>query len=357
MSAEAIPTFSFTFAGNAASDERRFQELVVAAGGCDPHFIAGDKLDPFADFDRVLFLADEPTGAANLFLNGAAWRTAHDVGAGVILDGFFGDSAVSYGDDRISELLRAGRLTTWMREVRARARVEHAGRQMVRSLIVSSVRALLPQAIRTGTKDLSVSELPPVFVPLSSPAAGRLAAHVLEDDDRFHTVRQRQIEDIEHEAYTPLFEVMNKVSGAAGIDVRYPFADRRLLEFCVALPSDAKQRDGWDRWMLREAMAGRLPDDVRWRTGKADLLPNLAHALRGAGRARLSDELEASDAPLARFVDRDGIAAQLRRLDQGDLDPAGPLWTAACASAWLRSLSSEQSQTIPPTNTGPPPEA
>jgi asparagine synthase (glutamine-hydrolysing) len=352
-----VPTFSFTFEGIRASDERVFQQLVTDSGSYEPHRIEGEALNPFDEFDRLLFLADEPSDAANLFLNVAAWRAASRSGTPVILDGFFGDSAVSYGDDRIAELLRAGRLTTWLREIRARARVESGGRSMVKSLIVSSLRTVLPQAPAAGTKELAKSDRAPVFVPLNASAAGRLAAPVLQDDDRFHTVRERQIGDIEHEAYTPLFEVMNKVATGTGIDVRFPFADRRLLELSVSMPSEAKQRDGWDRWMLRSAMAGRLPDTVRWRTGKADLFPNLGQAIRGAGRARLSAELDDPEGPLARFVDRDSITSLLRRLDEGDLEPAGPLWAATCASAWLRSFESNASTPPRTPQTGPHPEA
>jgi asparagine synthase (glutamine-hydrolysing) len=357
LSGERIPTFSVTFTGVRGSDERPFQEQVVQGGEYEPAFIAGETLDPFAGLDRVLHLTDEPNGAANLFLNRAAWDAARSAGVDVVLDGFFGDSAVSYGDDRIAELLHGGRLVTWIREIMARARVEHGGRRMVRNLIVSSARSLLPQTLRTGTNDFADIASTPVFVPLSPPAAGRLVAHVPSDDDRFHTVRARQVEDIEHEAYTPLFEVMNKVAAGAGVDVRFPFADRRLLELCVAMPSEAKQRSGWDRWMLREAMTARLPGTIRWRTGKADLLPNLAQALRTTGRERLSNELDDPSGPLARFVDRNALADQLKRLDQGDLEAAGPLWAATCASTWLRNVSQNPTKSTTPTNSGPPAEA
>jgi asparagine synthase (glutamine-hydrolysing) len=339
-----LATFSFTFDSVPESDERRYQELVNASGGFRRFEVAGDELDPFLDFDQILHHADEPTGAGNLFLNWAAWHQARAAGTTVLLDGFFGDSAVSYGDDRLAELVRAGRLWAWAREVRARREVEGGGRRMVANLIASSLRAGLPQWPRSGTKDFIASPTAPVFVPLAPSAAGRLPARPPDTDSiGFRTVRQRQLEDVSHEAYTPIFEVMNKVSAGAGVDVRFPFADRRLIELCVALPSALKQRDGWDRWVLRAALRGRVPEPVRWRTGKADLLPNLARALRGRGRARLADELDDNTSPLARFVDRHALREQVRRLDAGETAPAPALWTAACASAWLRAQGASAS--------------
>jgi asparagine synthase (glutamine-hydrolysing) len=195
-----------------------------------------------------------------------------------------------------------------------------------------------------------------VFVPLHPAAAGRLPARTRRpEDEGYHTVRRRQYEDVLHEAYTPVFEVLDKTSAGQGIDLRFPFADRRLVEHSLALPAEVKQRDGWDRWVLRSAMEGRLPDPVRWRRGKGDLLPNLGHVMRTIGRRRLADELEDPDGPLARFVDRDALDTQLRRFDAGDSEPVAPLWTAACASAWLRA----QRASRPPASfpTGPPSEA
>jgi asparagine synthase (glutamine-hydrolysing) len=348
-----LSTFSFRFDDVPASDERRFQDLVTSAGGYTPHVVRGDSLDPFTDFDRILYFSDEPTGAGNLFLNWVAWLQAGAAGVRVVLDGFFGDSAVSYGDDRHAELLRAARLVTWMREILAQRKVEGGGRRMVKHLIAMSVRAQLPQWAVSGTRQ---GQSPPVhvFVPLAPAASGRLSARAAHRDDvGFHTVRERQVEDIAHEAYTPLFEVKNKASAGVGVEVGFPFADRRLVELCVALPSSVKHRDGWDRWILRAGLEGRVPEPVRWRTGKADLLPNLARALRTTGRARLAAELEDSDGPLARFVDSAALNDQLRRLDAGDSHPVAALWTAACASAWLRTQTAAP-PAVPSTLNSPP---
>jgi len=47
-----------------------------------------------------------------------------------------------------------------------------------------------------------------------------------------------------------------------GIDVRTPAFDRRVVEFCVGIPQDQYLRKGCDRWLIRRAMKGRLPDVI-----------------------------------------------------------------------------------------------
>ncbi|HRJ41315.1 MAG: hypothetical protein KJZ86_05255 [Caldilineaceae bacterium] len=51
--------------------------------------------------------------------------------------------------------------------------------------------------------------------------------------------------------------------GAFGLDIFDPTADRRLMEFCFAVPTEQYHNGAQDRWLMRRAMAGRLPDGVR----------------------------------------------------------------------------------------------
>jgi asparagine synthase (glutamine-hydrolysing) len=53
-----------------------------------------------------------------------------------------------------------------------------------------------------------------------------------------------------------------KVRANFGIDIRTPAFDRRLVEFCIGIPEDQYLRKGRDRWLIRRAMQGRLPDVI-----------------------------------------------------------------------------------------------
>ena len=46
------------------------------------------------------------------------------------------------------------------------------------------------------------------------------------------------------------------------VETRVPFMDRPLLEFSYALPMSMKLRDGTEKWVLREAFRGDLPDYI-----------------------------------------------------------------------------------------------
>jgi asparagine synthase (glutamine-hydrolysing) len=55
---------------------------------------------------------------------------------------------------------------------------------------------------------------------------------------------------------------------AFGIEARLPFLDHRVVELLSGLDPTHKIHLGWTKAVLRDAMEGILPDEVRWRVDK-----------------------------------------------------------------------------------------
>ena len=66
-------------------------------------------------------------------------------------------------------------------------------------------------------------------------------------------------------------ELVELAAQSFSIEPRFPFFDRRLIEFCIALPPGERIYNGWTRAIFRYAMSGILPADVQWRHTKANL--------------------------------------------------------------------------------------
>ena len=56
----------------------------------------------------------------------------------------------------------------------------------------------------------------------------------------------------------------------SGIQYLYPLLDRQLVEFSLGLPPGMYVRDGWSRWIFRQAMRDILPPETCWEKDKAD---------------------------------------------------------------------------------------
>jgi asparagine synthase (glutamine-hydrolysing) len=76
---------------------------------------------------------------------------------------------------------------------------------------------------------------------------------------------------------------------AHGIQVRMPFTDWRLVTFGFALPESSKYGAGYTKRVLRLALDGRMPDEIRLRTVKVPFVSPMDDWVRGALKPWLLD--------------------------------------------------------------------
>ena len=117
----------------------------------------------------------------------------------------------------------------------------------------------------------------------------------------------------------------NYSKGALGgwqIDQRDPTADVRLLEFCLAVPTEQFFRNGIQRSLARRALADRLPKQVLDETRRGLQSPDWHEDLT-AVRGRIAEELDRLES----------CPAATRALDQPRLRRLTENWPS---SGWER---------------------
>lgn len=133
-------------------------------------------------------------------------------------------------------------------------------------------------------------------------------------------------------------ELLDRSMAMHRVEGRYPFFDRRLAEYCLSLPADQKLAGGYSRIVARRAMAGIVPDVVRWRAGKGAPGLHIIVALR-QNRATLDDLFVRDPSVLAPYVDIDALRAVYGEFSAGknvDFRTVIQLWSAAVLARWLR---------------------
>jgi len=60
----------------------------------------------------------------------------------------------------------------------------------------------------------------------------------------------------------------DKASMFSGVEIRAPFLDYRLVEFCSNLPLRHKINRGYTKYILRKTMDGHMPPEITWRKHK-----------------------------------------------------------------------------------------
>lgn len=81
--------------------------------------------------------------------------------------------------------------------------------------------------------------------------------------------------DMRYKKLPRVLRMNDRLSMAYGKELREPFLDHRLIEFCFSLPDEFKIKAGQGKFLLRKAMAGILPDAVRLSEKRAVVTPQV----------------------------------------------------------------------------------
>jgi asparagine synthase (glutamine-hydrolysing) len=152
------------------------------------------------------------------------------------------------------------------------------------------------------------------------------------------SIAERQKIDLQVTSLPKLLRHEDRNSMAHSVESRLPFLDYRLVELAVRCPTSMKLRDGWSKWLLRESLAGTLPDEVRLRKSKLGFnTPEKAWMQQGLrnGHGNLCN---ASNIHLDRLIDPQKLASECRAFlasTSGSL-PSETLFRALSLQTWAK---------------------
>lgn len=266
-------------------------------GNIDPEYVRSEE--SFLDgLEQFFVMMGAPVGnTVNRLWMEKILRNAHSRGIRVLLHGQEGNRWISYGGhNRLAELAQTRRWIALFRECRALAgtgktqsAVSTAGRTIAASLV--------PETLWIRHRRWQLGEEP---WRAYSPVNPALAAEIQLSEQYFYSptspVRRwtdgRKHRLVHANATAALLDsdCYSALRSGYGVDMRDPTADKRVVEFCLSLPSEQFFRDGCDRLLVRRGMAGILPPAVLHNT-KRGLQDADWHLRLSAGRHEISHEL------------------------------------------------------------------
>ncbi len=232
-----------------------------------------------------------------------------------LFNGAFGDHLFSDINEWLSDALARGDFSPIMREYLWRLR------RNPRLWQDGSVRRMVRRALGLGVyRYRHLNELTPFAcaqAQISEPVQG-LRAHQLE----LNLGTGAQFGASGEAEFAERF----------GIDLSTPYRSPALLRFMHALPVHLSQRRGISKWILREAMAEKMPEAIRVRPKSSSLQPFFDTAIAGPARAQASALLFSADADWPRFYQHSKIKA-LFDATRSDAESA-KLWQCLGYELW-----------------------
>ncbi|WP_283470649.1 asparagine synthase-related protein [Methylosinus trichosporium] len=214
--------------------------------------------------DRASRAMDCPVAApVNSAWLDAIGEEARRRGVGVLLTGQMGNMTMSYnGSGWLVDLCRSGRWGELLREFRGLVRQGASWPSLINRYMLGRAPAPLRRMVRTlaGRPELDFrqySMIRPEFAArLRLLEQAREISGDLTNIDRRGDMRVEMIETLDLAMYGRAAKRMY------GFDRLDPTADRRLVEYCLAIPQSQFLRDGQPRSLMLRAMEGVLPDAV-----------------------------------------------------------------------------------------------
>jgi asparagine synthase (glutamine-hydrolysing) len=142
---------------------------------------------------------------------------------------------------------------------------------------------------------------------------------------------------VELQSFLPgnVLEYGDRMSMAHGLEVRAPFTDHKLVELAFALPGSAKLHRGRSKWILRRALASRLPARPLAKR-KIGFNPPMGIWLNGRLRTLVDSHLGRDVVEARGLLRPDAVDALVRTLRAGRRDVSLQVWSLIVLEQWLR---------------------
>lgn len=332
------PILAFSF-GAAEYDESQYIRSTIEQTGAHLVELAVGGADHWTQLSRVLQVHDEPVHSLTPVVQDMLMGLARERGVKVVLTGDGADETAagyhSYFRDYWYALLRSARFREVFAEVAAFAK-EHGGStgsyigSLLRHGAYRAARHLpfyhgagrMARRARLARHRWLVPDLAVRAVQATTFSAGNL------DQALRYAVRFFPL---------PLYlRALDRSSMAHAVEGRDPFLDHRLVSYTFSLPFEVKLRGPWNKWLLREAMRGRIPESVRARAPKYGFPVPQAAWIRGGLYEPMRQLLGGRRARERGIYRTDSLLEALLRTRRGEEDCSVELIRAVQFELWAQ---------------------
>ncbi len=238
-------------------DERKFIERIVKESECASHYVFPDKADFVKEAEDFIFQLDEPVAGTSPYAQWNVMRLARENGVTVLLDGQGADESLGgyevYFGFLYSNLFRNGNYVSLLTEVLKNFR---------KGMEISSRGLKYYLTQKSGN--------------LKSTTAGYYKSEFINRHKDRNVLSYRTTDNLNVKLYEDLTSYIlpsllryeDRNAMRFSIESRTPFLDYRLVKLLFETEGIYKIHNGWSKWILRNAMNGKLPDEIAWRRDK-----------------------------------------------------------------------------------------
>lgn len=138
-------------------------------------------------------------------------------------------------------------------------------------------------------------------------------------------------------------ELEERVYAMHGMEVRYPFRDRRIIQFMLSMPWQVRA-GGRRKAILKQAMKDVMPERILNRGDKGDHTRETDEALTQIFDGRKPEEMLNRSGLMARYLDFPGAARLVERYQKGSKNLRFEVWFLIAMDQWLKQFQGEHDE-------------
>lgn len=285
---------------DARFDETAHARRIIAATAADAHFVTPDGERLWDEFATVQHHQDEPVQSSSVYAQYNVFRLVRSNGVIVTLDGQGADELFAgyptYQSLAFADAVGSHDWTHAANQIRGARKLGGRGRG-ASALLGRAALGQLPVRVRVAVRRFRDRRIRAAM----SARLYRVARERLEQREREFaqsegSLKTRLAADLTRYSLPALLRYADRNSMAFAVESRMPFMDVRMVELAASLPSRLLVRDGWSKWIVREAMKDELPEATAWRRDKMGFVTPEVSWLRSPKlRALLSGPRRSAD--------------------------------------------------------------
>lgn len=330
-----INTFSRIFDDTPESDERYYITKVTDDGEINYHFINVDKISPLENIDTILWYQDQPFYTPHMTKQIRTYKKINNEGVRVLLSGIGGDLNFSLGTNYIRELAATFQLKKLIREIYGLSHNfnERKYKIIIEKVIFPSLPLYLKKMIKIffGKNNESILNKH-FFDKLELDKANIINLDYLSRI----TSKEYHYYILNYAFNETVLETVDRRVAKFNIEVRFPFYDKRLVEFCYAIPAEMKLKYGWSKYVLRLAMENILPSEIQWRPQKTDLSPTYKKNLLLFEHNILEKMIYNDNKIIKDYIDLEKLQGLFEKYKVGNGQNEFDIWIVVLLYSWLK---------------------
>jgi len=288
----------------------------------DLHYFVRKDESLFANLERMFYTAEGPSIGLH-HVRDAMYREAARAGARLLMDGLGGDDTINpRASSAAVYFLRRGDLGQFWRVLWAGVRAGDTGLpDVLRGIVAAFAPLWAKRAVRAVVRGFAPAwPESPVAAPF---AAGLARAGTIDLDDvpgvpkPYQTPREARLRSLRNWIAAPRRNA-GPETAAHGLELTRPFADKRVVEFGLAVPEKLYVKDGRGRYLTRAALRDVYPAEFQTRNQRQDALdPDLAGML-SASIPQLREELARMEdsRSLRPYIDFEKLKSNLEAVER-----------------------------------------